>query len=197
MRDAWCVVRGAWCVVRDNRANMNYKEWVEAVPQLIRDDPVWRVEAYRLALFAGDLAWHDATKLLSDKRTISIADQLHRAAGAISGDISEGYSRRSGKDQARFYEYALGSAREARDWYYKGRHVLGPAVTSHRMDIHTQIIRSLLTIIPTERGFKLHDEGSVYSTDFPNLLENAPIAGVESPAPAAALHAPRTTDHVH
>ena len=183
--------------MRDNRANMNYKEWVEAVPQLIRDDPVWRVEAYRLAPFAGDLAWHDATKLLSDKRTISIADQLHRAAGAISGDITEGYSRRSGKDQARFYEYALGSAREARDWYYKGRHVLGPAVTSHRMDIHTQIIRSLLTIIPTERGFKLHDEGSVYSADFPNLLENAPIAEVESPAPAAALHAPRTTDHVH
>ena len=25
----------------------------------------------------------------------------------------------SGKDQARFYEYALEASREARDWYYK------------------------------------------------------------------------------
>ena len=33
-------------------------------------------------------SWHDATKLLSDKRTISIADQLHRAASAISGEVT-------------------------------------------------------------------------------------------------------------
>ena len=43
---------------------MTFKEWVDTVPRVIRDDPVWRVEAYRLALFAGDLAWHDSTKLL-------------------------------------------------------------------------------------------------------------------------------------
>ena len=157
MRDAWYVVREAWDVGRENEAKMNYNEWIETVPRLIRDDAVWRVEAYRLALFAGDLAWHDATKLLGDKRTFSIADQLHRAVGAISRDIVEGYSRRSGKDQARFYEYALGSAREARDWYYKGRHVLGATVTDHRMDLHTQIIKSLLTIIPNERGFTMRD----------------------------------------
>src|ERR1043165_8172531 len=111
---------------------MTFEEWVETVPREIRDDAVWSVEVYRLALFAGDLAWHDATKLLGDKGTISMADQLHRAAGAISAEICEGYSRRSGKDQARFYEYALGSARESRDWYFKSRRVLGPGVTSHR-----------------------------------------------------------------
>ena len=38
---------------------MTYKERVEAVPSAIRDDPVWRVEACRLALFASDLAWHE------------------------------------------------------------------------------------------------------------------------------------------
>src|SRR5881628_3664517 len=37
-------------------AVMTFKEWVDTVPCVIRDDPVWRVEAYRLALFAGDLA---------------------------------------------------------------------------------------------------------------------------------------------
>ena len=84
---------------------MTFTKWIETVPRAIRDDPVWRVEAYRLALFAGDLAWHDSNKLLGDKRSIGMADQLNRAAGAVSGDITEGYSRRSGKDQARFYEY--------------------------------------------------------------------------------------------
>lgn len=168
---------------------MTFAEWAETVPSTIREDPVWRVEAYRLALFAGDLAWHDATRLLSDKRTISIADQLHRAASAISSDITEGYSRRSGKDQARFYEYALGSAREARDWYYKSRHVLSAEVVDHRMDLLTQIIKSLLTIIPNERGFKLSEETASYRVDSPWPLD--------SPAPGAenCFHAPRTTHH--
>jgi hypothetical protein len=67
---------------------MTYKEWEDTEPRAIRDDPVWRVEAYRLALFAGDLAWHDSTKLLGDKRTVGVADQLNRSAGAISGDIT-------------------------------------------------------------------------------------------------------------
>ncbi len=180
---------------------MTYKEWVEAVPSAIRDDPVWRVEAYRLALFAGDLAWHDATKLLRDKRTVSIADQLHRAAGAIRGDITEGYSRRSGKDQARFYEYALGSAREARDWYYKGRHVLGVEVTGHRMELLTRIIKSLLTIIPNERGYKMREDDSPYSADLPHLLDDPPMSEAEQPHVSrtthhvSSSHAPRTTHH--
>jgi four helix bundle protein len=169
---------------------MTHNEWIETVPRVMRDDPVWRMEAYRLALFVGDLAWRDATKLLGDKRTIGIADQLHRAAGAISGDVAEGYSRRSGKDQARFYEYALGSSREARDWYYKGRHVLGETVANHRMSLHTQIIKSLLTIIPNERGFKLHEEDARYSALSSDLLDDPPM-----PAPDGDSHAPRITHH--
>ena len=169
---------------------MTYKEWVDTVPRVIRDDPVWRVEVYRLALFAGDLAWHDCTKLLSDKRTIGMADQLNRSAGAISGDITEGYSRRSGKDQARFYEYGLGSAREARDWYYKGRHVLEVEVTDHRMELLKRIIKSLLTIIPNERGYKMREDESPYSADLSHLLDNPPMSDAEQP------HAPRTTHHV-
>jgi hypothetical protein len=97
---------------------MTYKEWAETVPCCIREDAVWKLEAYRLTLFGGDLAWPDVTKLPADKRTISMADQLHRAACALSGDISEGHSRRSGKDQARFYEYALGSAHAPRTTHH-------------------------------------------------------------------------------
>jgi four helix bundle protein len=155
---------------------MTFNDWMATVSETIRGDPVWKVQAYRLALFAGELAWKDATKLLSDKRTVSIADQLHRAAGAISGDIAEGYSRRSGKDQARFYEYGLGSAREARDWYFKGRYVLGEPVANHRVEPLTCIIKSLLTIISNERGFSIREESSDYEAWPLHQLDNPPLA---------------------
>jgi four helix bundle protein len=140
---------------------------------------MWRMEVYRLSLFAADLAWPDVTKLIQDKRTISLADQLYRAAGSTSANIAEGYGRQSGKDQARYYEYALGSAREARNWYYESRHVLTETVAMHRIRLLTQIIRLLLTIIPSERGYKLQDESVSYVTDGevfpPDLLTNIPM----------------------
>src|SRR5215472_7137269 len=123
---------------------MNYQEWEQKVPLEIKNDSVWNSRAYRFSLFLSELAWHDSTKLLKDKRTISLADQLYRSAGAISADIEEGYSRGTGRDRARFYEYALGSARETRGWSYKGRHILGQSVTSHRIWLTTEIIKLLL-----------------------------------------------------
>ncbi len=109
---------------------MNYQEWERSVPTTITGDSLWKMEAYRLSLFAGDLAWEDATKLMRDRRTHGLSDQLYRAVGSVSSNVGEGYSRSTGRDRARFYSYALGSAREGRDWYYKGRHVLGESVTN-------------------------------------------------------------------
>jgi four helix bundle protein len=154
---------------------MTYNEWLASVPPELTNDPLWRMEVYRLAVFAGDLAWHDVSKLVEDKRTISLSDQLYRAIGSVSANIAEGYSRRSGKDQARFYEYALGSAREARGWYYQGRHVLSEAVATHRIKLLTRIIRLLLTIIPAERGYKLKEEQASYDVDLIDLLDNIPM----------------------
>ena len=57
-----------------------------------------------------------------------------------------------GNDRARFFEYALGSAREARDWYYKGRHVLGEEVFNHRSDYLTEIIKLLISMIAQQRA---------------------------------------------
>lgn len=154
---------------------MTYEEWLASVPQELTNDPLWRMEVYRLALFASDLAWHDVSKLVQDKRTVSLADQLYRAVGSISANFAEGYSRQSGKDQARFYEYALGSAREARVWYYQGRHILSETVAMHRIKLLTRIIRLLLSIIPAERGYKIAEEGSIYDTDTKTLLDNPPM----------------------
>ncbi|MDM8530239.1 four helix bundle protein [Anaerolineales bacterium HSG25] len=132
----------------------HYEEWEQSVPKTIREDSLWRVESYRLGLFVAELGWHDVTKLAQDRRTRSLADQLYRALGSISANIAEDYSRGTGRDRAKFYEYALGSARESRDWYYKARHVLGEAVLNHRLDILTQIIRLLLTMIPQQRSMR-------------------------------------------
>ncbi|HIE25796.1 TPA: four helix bundle protein, partial [Candidatus Poribacteria bacterium] len=93
---------------------MKYEEWEKSVPEAIRADLLWKVTVYRLALFLADLGWYDVTKLMRDRRTIVLSEQLYEALGSISANIAEGYSCGTGKDRARFYEYALGSARESR-----------------------------------------------------------------------------------
>ncbi len=142
---------------------MNFEEWAAAVPKEITGDSLWKMEAYRLALFAADLSWQDAMKLMQDRRTLGLSDQLYRAIGSISANLAEGYSRGTGKDRARFYEYALGSAREGRDWYSKGRHILGEEITSHHLRLLTQIIRLLLTMVPQQRRHSLREASVPYS----------------------------------
>ena len=163
---------------------MNYDEWIKSVPADITGDVLWRVEAYRLALFMSELGWHDVTKLLRDKHTLEVSDQLYRALGSIAANISEGYSRGGGRDRAHFYEYALGSARESRGWYYNGRHVLGEAVAEHRIRFLTQIIRLLLTMIPDQRSVTFREESPAYGADpeqpineeqLKALLQNPPL----------------------
>jgi len=167
---------------------MTYADWVKTVPREIQEDALWKQEVYRLALFAAELAWHDVTKLFRDGRTIKLAGQLFDAVGSIGANVSEGYSRGHPKDRARFYEYALGSGRESRTWYFDGRHLLGEAVTSHRIRLQTQIIRLLLSMLPSTRGYALHEgdepaalimtddtANSSDSPDLADLLENVPM----------------------
>src|SRR3954471_6637858 len=121
------------------------------VPIEIRTDSLWKMKAYRLGLFMSDLAWEDAGTLLAEPRARSTADQLYRAASNISSNFSEGYSRGTGKGRAIFYEYAVGSARETRDFYYKGRRTFSEDVVSHRISLVSTIIRLGLTMIDRER----------------------------------------------
>lgn len=151
---------------------MTYEEWLAFVPQDLTTDPLWRMEVYRLAVFMADLVWSDVSKLVQDKRTISLSDQLYRAVGSIGANIAEGYSRQSGKDQARFYEYGLGSTREARGWYHQSRFVLGDVVSTHRIRLLTRIAQMLLRVIPTQRGYKLAEEAAEYTWDDLSLLDN-------------------------
>lgn len=144
---------------------MTYSEWEESVPEVIRQDVLWTVTAYRLALFLSDIAWHDVQRLAKEVCTRSLADQLYRSAGSICANIEEGYSKISAKDRARFYEYSLGSARESRGWFYRGRHVLGEAVGTHRMNLLTEIVRLLLTMIPDQRNNVVCEDAVEYGSE--------------------------------
>lgn len=144
---------------------MNFEQWVQEVPEAIKNDSIWKMAAYRLAMFLGDLAWADVTKLCQDRRTLGLSDQLYRSAGSISANLAEGYSRGTGKDRARFYEYSLGSAREARDWYFKGRHILGQAVVEHRFKLVAEVIRLILAMIPDQRGYALKEDRTPYRAE--------------------------------
>ena len=148
---------------REGKGEVNYEEWVKTVPEEITGDSLWKVEAYRLALFVTELGWYDGAKLIRDKRMHGLADQLYRALGSISANIAEGYSRGTGKGRALFYEYSLGSARESRDWYYKSPHVLEEEVITHRLRLLTQIIRLLLTMVPQQRGRSLREDITKYN----------------------------------
>ena len=142
---------------------MKYVEWLETVPSEITNDPIWKLEVYRLALFAGDIGWEDVQKLSKEKLMFSVADQLHRSLGSISSNLTEGYSRSKGLDRARFIEISLGSARESRDWYHKSRHVLSSEVIKHRMELLTRIISMLTAMIPHQRRNAIREEQSEYN----------------------------------
>lgn len=130
---------------------MKYVEWQASVPDEIKGDSLWKLEVYRLALFSADIPWQDALALTKTPLTRDLADQLYRAVCSISANIAEGYSRSTGKDRARFLEYSLGSAREARDWYFKSHHTLKEDVIKHRIGLLTQIIKMLSILTPNQR----------------------------------------------
>jgi four helix bundle protein len=143
---------------------MNYAEWLSTVPSEITNDPIWKLEVYRLALFAGEIGWQDILALSKNNLMWGVVDQLHRSLGSISANLTEGYSRSKGLDRARFFEFALGSARESRDWYYKSRHVLPDEVVKHRMGLLTQIISMLVPMISHQRKHAIREEQAEYIT---------------------------------
>jgi four helix bundle protein len=149
-------------VVQPVEAWSSYEDWVASVSAEITGDSLWKIDVYRLAVFIGDISWRDVTRLIQDKRTLGLSDQLYRALGSISANIAEGYSRGTGKDRARFYEYALGSARESRDWYFKSRFVLGLDLATHRIRLITRIIQLLLVMVPDQRGRALREAEPEY-----------------------------------
>ena len=156
---------------------MNYQEWLMTVPLEITQDPLWKLEVYRLGLFVAEIGWEDVMLLDKNKLTRDASDQIRRSMDSISANIAEGYSRSTGKDRARYFEYALGEAREARDRYFKVRHVLKQEVVSHRIKLLTQVVKMLNTLVPTQRKQGIREETGVYitQTEFEKEILRLPI----------------------
>jgi len=115
------------------------------------NDPLFRLRAYQIAADLLKTAWLDAKMLSDDSVTREIAGQLYAAVGSISANIGEGYSRSSGVDRSRLFEYALGSVRESMTWYNAARPILGDVVLTRLNDLE-EIRRILLAVIPRERA---------------------------------------------
>src|SRR6478672_3271092 len=109
------------------------------------------MRAYRLACGLIRESWHDAEKLTHHRAMEKVSSQLYTAVGSIAANLAEGYAHSSGKDRARIFEYALGSARESSSWYQAAKPVLGAELVEKRVEKLDEIRRMLLAIIPRER----------------------------------------------
>jgi four helix bundle protein len=130
---------------------VRYEVWEKTVPEAIKSDQLWSLRIYRTALYAGETARRDAHWLASKPACAQLAQQLASATESISVNIAEGYSRAARQDRGRFFEYALGSAREARDWYFKARPYLGPHATNARLALLTTIIKVMIVLVSKSR----------------------------------------------
>ena len=116
------------------------------------EDPLRRMRVFELSEDIGPDSWTDAQNLVTNTITEKVAGQLYAAIGSIGANIAEGYSRSSGKDRVRFFEYSLGSVRESMKWYRHSQAVLGEETVTNRLDRLEEMRRLLLAIIPRERG---------------------------------------------
>ncbi|MDB4886035.1 MAG: hypothetical protein JWN79_1473 [Gemmatimonadetes bacterium] len=128
-----------------------YQEWEASVPASERSDALWRMEAYRLSRYLIPQARDDARILHALPLGRPLMSQMWRAAGSIPANIAEGYSRGTGADRARFYEYALGSTRECVVWYEAAREILPDDLVSRRVEELVRVKKLLLTALPHTR----------------------------------------------
>ena len=86
---------------------------VSDVPDDDSRDPIARMRVYQLSRKLRVVCLDDAEVIRLNPITEEIAGRRDTAVGSIAANLVEGYSRSSGRDRARIFEYALGSARES------------------------------------------------------------------------------------
>ena len=131
--------------------NEEFLEWELSVPKEFQHDPIWHSTAYRMGLFISERCQPELEGLLRNPRTAHAADQLSRALESISATYAEGYSRSTITDRCRYYEYALGSTRESRDWSFKLRRRLPEQLRDELIAFLTRITQLLTVTIVRER----------------------------------------------
>jgi four helix bundle protein len=126
--------------------------WERTCSRAVTSDVLWRLDVYRSALFLLDRARTDARLVVADCPEAGITAQLVRAAGSVSANIGEGYSRSTRADRLRFLGYALGSARECATWYLGLNDALPAPTIDARLLLLSRIRALLLGLIRSLRA---------------------------------------------
>ena len=130
---------------------MDLDEWVATAPKALRESPLWKVRVYQIGTWVARLAAQDAARLETHPRFAKTVAQLVKAAGSVSATVAEGYSRQSRRDRIKYYEYALGSAREVTTWYSNAGDALPAETVDHRLTLVARACQLLLKMIQNER----------------------------------------------
>jgi four helix bundle protein len=126
--------------------------WEKTCPDAITSDSIWTLDAYRASLYLLDLARRDMRPAGKPHLDFGLRGQLLQAAGSVSANLAEGYSRSTRADRLRFYAYALGSIRECLTWYYAVGDELPATVFADRLLLLARVRSLLLGLIRSTRG---------------------------------------------
>jgi four helix bundle protein len=118
--------------------------WESGISADQRGDPVWRFNAYRVALFMLDVAGKDAAELRRRRALPAQIDQLVRSIASISANVAEGLGRPSAAERLRFFGIAVGSLRESMTWYQSVSSALTPAILDLRLHQLTELRKILI-----------------------------------------------------
>ena len=120
--------------------------WEPTVSPAEPSDPLWKLHAYRLSRYQLHCCLTDIQQAQLPLNREG-ADQLRRAIASVGANLSEGYSRRTPGDRARFYSYALGSLREAAVWYLSLVAHFPQSQVDRRLELIAQERRLLLGML--------------------------------------------------
>ena len=163
-----------------------FQDWESSPPSDLFGDPIWKLPAYRIALFLSAVVREDVSVMIRDGAPTHLYSQLDRAVGSIGANIEEGYARFSGRERARYYEIALGSAREARHWYRGTQTWLGRSVAEERGALLTRAIKILTVAIPRERQGESEQRIQRRRSSTKVMVPAPAPASAPAPAPAPA-----------
>ena len=130
---------------------MDVDEWVARAPRALVSEAIWKVRAFQIGAYIASTAACDALPFERHPRFAHVAPQPVRAAGSIAANIAEGYSRQSRRDRIKYFEYALGSAHDAKSWYTTAADAFDAAALEERLTYLARVTQLLLRMIQNER----------------------------------------------
>jgi four helix bundle protein len=125
--------------------------WERTCHPAITSDVIWKLDAYRASLFLIYLARQDMRRASTREFDAKLSGQLLHAAGSVSANLAEGFSRSTRADRLRFLDYALGSDRECISWYCTAGDVIPTDTMNDRLILLARIRSLLLGLIRSLR----------------------------------------------